>query len=354
MIPQVVIDKVLSKAQETASHSWEYGTVFEALLEYRDPHYSIFHDPFPEGKIPELTVEDVEALRYVKPFIQTNSARLCEGNAPDNPYLSAVNRQLHDLLSTTPRYSNGAISHRDAYPSLWADFIYMVPPALAYHGVFTSDIGMLKESVRQCQLYCEVLGTSKGYWQHIANAEGTDSVKSDDGAWCTSNAWAAAGMTRVLATLRRSQYESETADEQKTLLDMTKGILDGAIETDTDASGLLRNYLDDETWFTEVAGTALMAATVFRMAVLEPGKFGERYVGWATRKLEAVSRHLDEETGVAAPVINSLKEGQRTPLNGINPEGQAFVVLLYAAWRDWRTVADNASIATTGSHASRT
>ncbi|KAI4609705.1 hypothetical protein J4E80_008350 [Alternaria sp. BMP 0032] len=252
------------------------------------------------------------------------------------------------------RYSNGAISHRDAYPSLWADFIYMVPPALAYHGVFTSDIGMVKESVRQCQLYCEVLGTSKGYWRHIANAEGTGSVKSDDGAWCTSNAWAAAGMTRVLATLRKSQYESETANEQDVLLDMTKDILDGAIEADTDASGLLRNYLDDETWFAEVAGTALMAATVFRMAVLEPGTFGGRYVGWATRKMESVSRHLDEQTGVAAPVVNSLKEGQRTPLNGINPEGQAFVVLLYAAWRDWRTVANDASIAITGTDASRT
>jgi len=178
-------------------------------------------------------------------------------------------------------------------------------------------------------------------------------VKSDDGAWCTSNAWAAAGMTRVLATLRKSQYGPETADEQKMLLDMTKGILDGAIEADTDASGLLRNYLDDETWFAEVAGTALMAATVFRLAVLEPGTFGERYVGWATRKLESVNHQLDEETGVAAPVVNSLKEGQRTPLNGINPEGQAFVVLLYAAWRDWRTAADNASIAT-GTDASRT
>jgi len=230
----------------------------------------------------------------------------------------------------------------------------MVPPALAYHGVFTSDIGMVKESVRQCQLYCEVLGTSKGYWRHIANAEGTDSVKSDDSAWCTSNAWAAAGMTRVLATLRKSQYESETADEQKMLLDMTKGILDGAIEADTDASGLLRNYLDDETWFAEVAGTALMAATVFRMSILEPGTFGERYIGWAKRKLESVSRHVDEDSGIVAPVVNSLKEGQRTPLNGINPEGQAFVVLLYAAWRDRRTVAEDASVPMAGTDASRT
>ena len=254
---------------------------------------------------------------------------------PDNLYLSAVSRQLHDLLSTTPRFSNDAISHRDAYPSLWADFIYMVPPALAYNGTFTADIDMVKESVRQCELYREVLGTRKGYWQHIANDTGVRNVKSDDGAWCTSNAWAAAGMARVLATLRKSQYVSETEEEQNVLLQMTKGILDGAMEADTDTMGLLRNYLDDETWFAEVAGTALMAATAFRMAVLEPGLFGKRYTDWAITKLEAVSRHIDEETGIVAPVVNSLNEGQRTPLEGVNPEGQAFVVLLYAAWRDW-------------------
>jgi hypothetical protein len=128
---------------------------------------------------------------------------------------------------------------------------------------------------------------------------------------------------------------SETEEEQNVLLQMTKGILDGAMEADTDTMGLLRNYLDDETWFAEVAGTALMAATAFRMAVLEPGLFGKRYTDWAITKLEAVSRHIDEETGIVAPVVNSLNEGQRTPLEGINPEGQAFVVLLYAAWRDW-------------------
>ena len=80
MIPEILIDKVLDKAQETASHSWEYGTVFEAILEYRSSQFTVFHDPFPGGEIPVLRVEDVEALQYVKPFIRTNSQRLCEGN----------------------------------------------------------------------------------------------------------------------------------------------------------------------------------------------------------------------------------------------------------------------------------
>jgi hypothetical protein len=78
------------------------------------------------------------------------------------------------------------------------------------------------------------------------------------------------------------------------------------------------------------------------LAVLEPGVFEQRYTDWAMVKLEAVGRHIDEATGIAAPVVNSLNEGQRTPLEGVNPEGQAFVVLLYAAWRDWDIVTGTA------------
>jgi rhamnogalacturonyl hydrolase YesR len=218
----------------------------------------------------------------------------------------------------------------------------MVPPFLAYHGVITHDIGLVRESVRQCEFYREALGTEEGVWRHICNVENVvdgEKVKKDDGAWCTSNAWAAAGMARILATLRKSQFAKETHYEQTLLVKMTKGILDGAIQSDTDTSGLLRNYLDDSSWFGEVAGTALMAATAFRIAVLEPRGFGTSYSDWASRKLEIVSRHIDKETGIAAPVVNSVKEGQRTPLEGVNPEGQAFVVLLYAACRDWKSVA---------------
>jgi len=73
------------------------------------------------------------------------------------------------------------------------------------------------------------------------------------------------------------------------------------------------------------------------MAVLEPEIFqAVKYTVWAERKVEAVGRHVDSEMGIAAPVVNSLKEEQRTPLDGINPEAQAFVVLMFASWRDWK------------------
>jgi hypothetical protein len=83
MIPPELIEKVLTRARDTASHSWEYSTVFEALLEYRNPELTIFGpDPFPNGRVPELSLYHVEALRYVLPFIRTDevTTTLCDGN----------------------------------------------------------------------------------------------------------------------------------------------------------------------------------------------------------------------------------------------------------------------------------
>ena len=240
-----------------------------------------------------------------------------------------------------PRFPNGAVSHRDAYPSLWADFIYMVPPFLAYFGIYYDRFEYVKDAVTQCELYCKILKTESGCLKHIANAAGTedgDGVKKDEGLWSTGNGWAAAGMARVLATLRKSKFAAETKEEQKALVHMTRSILDGAMYFDTDPSGLLRNRLDDETWFGEAAGTALIAATVFRMAVLEPEVFGERYTEWALRKMEVVKKCVDEDTGTVRPVVNPTTDDQRSPLDGVSPEAQAFVVLLYAAWRDWKRV----------------
>ena len=222
----------------------------------------------------------------------------------------------------------------------------MVPPFLAYYGVFTNDLGLVKEAVRQCELYCDVLGTAKGGWKHIVNAEGSDpDLKVDPGLWSTSNGWAAAGMARVLSSMRGSAFADETKDEQKSLVNMTKDILVGATSFDTDNTGLLRNYLDHDTWFPETSGTALLAATAFRMATLEPATFGETYASWALRKLNAVKQCIDENSGLVSPVVNPLKESQRTPLDGVSPEGQAFVVLLYVAWRDWKAATHKTTVA---------
>lgn len=80
-ISSTLINKVLFQAQTTASHSWEYGVVFEALLEYHNPSLTVFCTPVSEHQKHLSDLEyRVNALDYVKPFIRTESITLCEGN----------------------------------------------------------------------------------------------------------------------------------------------------------------------------------------------------------------------------------------------------------------------------------
>ncbi|KAF2467425.1 Six-hairpin glycosidase [Lindgomyces ingoldianus] len=347
MVSPTLINTVLAKAIEVATHSWEYGTVSEAILEWRNASLSIWDHPFPNNNIPTLNLDKVPALTYVKPFIRTDNVTLVDGDgAAGDPaslgipalligksqpsYYSAAIRQANHLLTAVPRWSNGAISHREAYPELWADFIYMVPPFLAYYGVASNDVGLLKAAANQCKLYRDVLVTNSGLWLHIVGNHTKDLA-----LWSTGNGWAAAGMSRVLAAMKNSQYSHQTAAEQTLLEDMVKAILNGAIKLDVDESGLLRNYLDNATWFGEISGTSILAATAFRMAILSPGKFGKAYTDWAKKKMDVVDGKIDKGTGIVAPAINPLNWHDMTPYTSGSPEGQSFVVLLHAAYRDW-------------------
>jgi rhamnogalacturonyl hydrolase YesR len=254
----------------------------------------------------------------------------------DQAYYDAAIRQADHLLNDVPRWENGAISHREAYPELWADFVYMVPPFLAYYAIASSNLTLAKESALQCQYYRDGLTvTSDGVWLHIRGTHGT----TDLAAWSSGNGWAAAGMSRVLATLRKSKFDAETKDEQIRLVGLIKEILDGAIKLDVDESELLRNYLDDASWFGEISGTSLLAATAFRVAVLAPEVFGDEYTQWAERKLDVVDQKIDEATGIVGPAVNPLNWHDTNEYWSGSPEGQSFVVLMHAAYRDWEAAA---------------
>jgi hypothetical protein len=76
------VEAVLHQALALPSHSWEYGTAAEALLEYESPHLSVFGlDPFPNGRIPKVDWKEVRALLYVKPFITVDGTTLFAGDS---------------------------------------------------------------------------------------------------------------------------------------------------------------------------------------------------------------------------------------------------------------------------------
>lgn len=369
--PGYPVQAALDHAVEVSRHSWEYGTTAQALLEHYSPELSIFSpNPLPSGQVPRISdPQTIPSLAYASKHISTTgptlspadkigvadpcnlgvSALLLGQSNPD--YLDAARRQIN-FLHTAPRLSNRAISHRTDVSEAWADFVYMLPPFLAYAAVTFYDVRLLHEAFKQCELYRELLidddqnSQTRGLWRHIKGE-----MNEDKGFWSTSCGWAAAGMARVLVVLvhfpapdlRQSEFQGDLEGADEKLTSWIIEILDGAMRTDDggDGTGLLRNYLAHEpSYFPETAGTALLASVVYRMTALAPSVFHlqSTYVKWAEEKRKAVAKCVDEESGISWPTCQSTDHKQRTPLEKgeINPEGQCFLVMLGAAWRDWR------------------
>ena len=63
-----------------------------------------------------------------------------------------------------------------------SDFIYMVPPFLAYYGVATQNRSLLEEAHTQISLYRNYLrDNSTGMWKHVL----LGSADNDPGFWST-------------------------------------------------------------------------------------------------------------------------------------------------------------------------
>jgi hypothetical protein len=361
-----------------AKHSWEFGTVAEALLELYNPELSVFGNA--TLPVPVLNPASVQSLSYAKSKIVfgTGSNTLGNGSgAVGDPaslgvsavllgktnvtYAAAAQQTMIYLTQSAPRYWNGAISQRNDTAELWyvkldlvldvdnilskrADFMYMAPPFLAYYAASRCNADLLYESVLLCNQYRQILyanatGSSQGAWTHVMGTE-----YQDPGLWSTGNGWAAAGMTRVLAVVQYSsaaRYQKWRNEAISQLTGYIQEIIDAAMNL-TLPSGLLRNYLNDTTGdghgFGEASGTTLIAASVYRMAVLAPGTFGSSYIQWAdgVRGMLGNGQHFTDD-GLLYPVVDPYDwQGPpiTPPITYGSPEGNAFVVLMYAAWRD--------------------
>lgn len=271
------VDTIRTHLAASAQQSWELGTRAQAILELDTPAWSVLTPgvTFPRSTDefahpPDSLSEVLEIARTVvgrrsqenngvvgpQPLLANSAAgdppsigfavvlANLTGHTPgaDNvSYATAAKDQLDYVLNNVPRTSDGAISHRDEQVQLWSDFVYMVPPFLAFYGVATGNESLLTEAVKQCRLYRQYLkdngSDTDGLWRHILLGRGTDT-----GFWSTGelhslcallrraitsfsgNAWAAAGMTRVLATIAASPHSSSFKSEQQDLVQWTNEI----------------------------------------------------------------------------------------------------------------------------------
>jgi hypothetical protein len=162
-------------------------------------------------------------------------------------------------------------------------------------------------------------------------------------------------MLRVLGTIARSQFSGQLQSEQRDLANWAGEIHSGMyshlvrpaapITWQTSAnnfilqrsSGLFGNYADDSSTFDDAASTALLASTVYRLALL---KSVHTFVPKAEQSRKALFAAATNGSGLAhftsdgwlTPVVNPNNVGQE---GSQSPEGQAFVVQLSAAYKDW-------------------
>ncbi|PVH72961.1 hypothetical protein DL98DRAFT_563348 [Cadophora sp. DSE1049] len=342
---QAMIDK--------SSHSWEWGTAAEALLELYDSQLSVFgSNPFPGGKVPSADPSSVFALRYAKQFINVNGQVLVSDSAVGDPaslgvsailigqsdgsYIDAANRQADYILNQAPKWSNGAISQRPDVAEIWADNMAMSFPFCMYNllvrrkdPAMSGDTSLMDTTVTQCGLHRAVLKAGDQNWRHIIGPQ-----SQDTGLWSTGNGWAAYGMVRVLHTLQKWSSSSSMTSQASQLKGWIKEILDGAMSSGVDG-GLLRNYLNDNSWFGEISGTAILSAVAYRMAVNDPETFGSSYISWADNNRKALGQDQSGGAdGIFSPAVDPYSWLDRNKYTSGSPEGQAFGIYLYTAYRD--------------------
>ncbi|KLT38936.1 Six-hairpin glycosidase [Cutaneotrichosporon oleaginosum] len=367
------LNTVWDHAVRLSNFSWENGTIGQTLLEWKYPQLSVFAATAPLP-LPDLTPDQVPDIvrlasdtlanrprNFSNPALpaasssgeapqrrqETPTSPLLEDGAAGDPpsvgvavlvadkamggaqvngvsFMQAAQSQLDYLLYGVPRNADGAISHRAASAQLWADNVYMVPPFMAYFGAVTNNQTLVQAAFDQIAAYRKGLqdGETK-LWRHMS--EGPEA--EDPNLWATGNAWAAAGIMRVLATIKRSQFAGAMGDQMTQLQVWAAEIMTASKKYMTH-DGLLRNYINNGTDFVDAAATALMASAGFRMSTLN---LTNDHVDMAVSMLAGASRNVNA-TGFLVNVTDPYsfhKPGT------YSPEGNAFVVLGYAAYNDW-------------------
>ncbi|KAH0835728.1 Six-hairpin glycosidase-like protein [Lanmaoa asiatica] len=256
-----------------------------------------------------------------------------QGTLDGLDYSGAAQDQLEFLFQIAPKTQDGAISHRMDQVQLWSDSVYMVPPFLAYYGVTTQNMSLLQEAYTQISLYRNYLRDThaNNLWKHIQ----LGTYGTDNGHWSTGNGWAAAGMIRVLGTIQRSQYADSLKQQQEDLASWVQEIHDGMYPS-LDSSGLFHNYADNSSTFLDASSTALLASTVYRLSLLwgvhthlPQAEFSRKSL--STPANASALLHFTAD-GWLTPVVDPYSYPDR---GQDSPEGQAFIISMQAAWRDW-------------------
>jgi hypothetical protein len=207
-------------------------------------------------------------------------------------------------------------------------------PFLAYYGVAHQDLQSIHEAFRQIEHHRDALlitgGSKKGLWKNIDGLpEYADARQSS-----VSNAVAALGMLQVRSIIAAwPESNLSMRAEIDTLDTYVYEVLNAAQGDQDEESGLFREHLYEEISHRITSSTALLAAVAYRWAIItHDSSRSEGLLRWAHKLRRTVFQSIDAD-GILSPVPSLASGGARDKVK-IDAEGQSYLLMLAAAWRD--------------------
>jgi len=232
----------------------------------------------------------------------------------DPAFKDAADRMLDFLLYKAPRTRNGHIFHNHIEHVIWVDSFYMAPPFLAVSGE-------PREAVKQVTGYWRILfDPQKGACYHMWDEDRQQFARKV--LWGVGNGWAAAGMTRVIGALPPTMSSAQTE-----IATHVRELLDGCLAYRR-PDGLFHDVLDDPKTFVETNAAQMLAYAIYRG--VRSGWLARGYLQHADAMRAAAHAKVD-----AYGLVQGVCGAPNFDRPGTATEGQAFFLLMEAAYRDW-------------------
>ncbi|MCJ7550406.1 MAG: glycoside hydrolase family 88 protein [Anaerolineae bacterium] len=309
------VQKVVNAMLAMQRRAWEQGVASQALLELGETDLVVL---LAKDAVVNQLKDGRLGLNEGKGAVADPASNgepvLFAARVTGDPALeAAAARMLDFLLYKAPRTRDGIIYHNHIENQIWVDACYMAPPFLAI-------AGHPEEAVKQLVGYRDRLfdpDTQLYYhiWDEDLQQYGRKLL------WGVGNGWAAAGMARVIHALPDSM-----AEDRAMLAGFVREILDGALRHQRE-DGLFHDILDDPATFVETNAAQMLSYAIYRG--VRGGWLDSVYLKDADRMREAAYTKVD-----AYGLVQGVCGAPHFDRSGTATEGQAFFLLMEAAYRD--------------------
>jgi unsaturated rhamnogalacturonyl hydrolase len=309
------IRRVIQAMLSMQRRAWEQGVAAQALLELGETDLAVLlakDAVVNQRKDGRLGLNEGQAP-VADPAANGEPVLFAAQVTGDESLRNAAERMLDFLLYKAPRTRDGIIYHNYIENMLWVDAMYMAPPFLAI-------AGHLDESVKQIIGYRQkLLNSEKKLYFHKWDEDRQEFERKL--YWGVGNGWAAAGITRVLRALPETMN-----NEKQLLIGFVQEVIDGCLAYQR-SDGLFHDILDDTTTFVETNLAQMLAYSIYRG--VRGGWLERHYREVADKMREAVHQKVD-----SVGLVQGVCGAPNFDRPGTATEGQAFFLLMEAAYRD--------------------